>query len=110
MLYGYYDDDTVVGGAGADTLFGGDGIDVADYSGSASGVSARLSKSARAATQPAISSSKIENLIGSAFDDTLTGDTGANYLFGSNRTTRLSAARVRTACSKRGERPVVRWN
>ncbi|MFC5358217.1 hypothetical protein ACFPMG_24825, partial [Azospirillum himalayense] len=95
-LYGDGGNDTLDGGAGndyleggweADTLDGGDGTDSAGYYNSGSGVTVDLTL-----TGPQISAGdaagdvliSIENLIGSQFDDRLTGDGQANYLEGSN--------------------------
>ncbi|MEM7470504.1 MAG: calcium-binding protein [Pseudomonadota bacterium] len=84
LLAGEAGNDTLAGGAGADTLDGGTGIDAADYSDAASGVTVTLET-----TQPAGSGDEggdvlidIENLIGSQFDDALTGDVEANELSG----------------------------
>jgi Ca2+-binding RTX toxin-like protein len=71
------------GSGGADTLNGGAGIDRAAYDSSTTGITASLSNTALntgdAAGDVYIS---IENLFGSAFDDTLIGDAGANGLNG----------------------------
>ncbi|WP_417520096.1 Ig-like domain-containing protein, partial [Minwuia sp.] len=75
--------DTLSGGAGADTLAGGLGSDLADYSGSASAVDVDLEAGTGAVGDAAgdvlIS---IENLAGSASNDTLIGTAGDNALFG----------------------------
>ena len=82
-LTGNAGDNTLEGGAGADTLDGGEGIDTASYAGSAADVSVNL------ATGVGIGGdangdrlSNIENLIGSAYDDTLRGDGNINILRG----------------------------
>jgi Ca2+-binding RTX toxin-like protein len=75
--------DTLTGGAGADKLNGGDGIDVADYSGSTAGVTVNLATGVGTggdAQGDALAA--IENLIGSKFDDVLTGSAVANTLDG----------------------------
>ena len=77
-------DDILAGGAGADVLNGGAGSDTADYSGAAAGVTARID------TQSASNDgdggadvfTSIENITGSAFNDLLVGDAGANILSG----------------------------
>ena len=82
-LFGDGGDDTLSGGAGADTLDGGAGIDLADYSASAQAVSVNLS------TGTGIGGdaqgdvlTRIENVLGTAGDDTLTGDAQNNVLTG----------------------------
>jgi Ca2+-binding RTX toxin-like protein len=82
-LLGGTGDDLLVGGAGADILNGGAGTDTASYAGSAAGVDVNLftvTASGGDATGDTLAS--IENLIGSAQDDTLTGDNGANVIEG----------------------------
>ncbi len=83
-LYGGAGDDTLIGGAGADSLDGGAGIDVADYSGSSAGVNVNLGGSGTASGGDAQGDrlTGIEYLVGSAYNDTLTGDSGANSLSG----------------------------
>ncbi len=83
-MFGGDGDDVLIGGAGADALDGGaDAGDVADYSASFSGVTANLALGtgfggdAQGDTLTAI-----ENLSGSGFGDTLTGNMGANRLSG----------------------------
>ena len=77
--------DTLVGALGTDLLIGGDGIDIADYSGSTDGVAVNLGLAG--AQQVSVATgldtlAQIENLIGSNFNDTLTGDAGNNSLTG----------------------------
>jgi microcystin-dependent protein len=90
-LTGGAGNDALAGGLGADALNGGDGADAADYSGSASRVRVNLSTGASldadAAGDTFVS---IENLIGTAFNDTLTGDAGANKLIGGAGNDQLS--------------------
>ena len=75
-------DDVIEGGAGNDTLDGGDGVDTADYSTASGSVTVDLA--AGTATDAAGDDmlSNIENVIGSAFADTLTGDGEDNMLTG----------------------------
>ncbi|MGO4126826.1 calcium-binding protein [Inquilinus sp. YAF38] len=70
--------DVLDGGAGADTLVGGAGIDTIGYTASATGVTVSLA----AGTAEGDSFSGIEQVLGSAFADTLTGDALANTLWG----------------------------
>jgi Ca2+-binding RTX toxin-like protein len=83
-LEGGMDDDTLLGDLGADLLVGGLGIDTADYSTSASAVSARLSSSTAGVGGDAEGDTirSVENLFGSAFNDTLVGDAEDNLLRG----------------------------
>ena len=83
VLNGGAGNDTLVGGAGADTLIGGGGTDTADYSASASAVSVHLDGTVGTGGDAAGDVlSGITNLVGSAFSDTLYGDTNANVLDG----------------------------
>jgi streptogramin lyase len=83
MLFGGSGNDTLIGGAGADTLIGGPGIDGADYSASPSAVNVNLftGRGSGGDAQGDVLGG-IENVIGSAFGDTLTGDNGNNTLIG----------------------------
>jgi Ca2+-binding RTX toxin-like protein len=67
-------DDTLAGGLGDDTLDGGAGEDTADFSGSATAVNANLA-TGNATGQGLDTLTAIEDLVGSALGDTLTGDT-----------------------------------
>ena len=79
-------DDTLAGGAGADTLSGGTGLDLADYSGSAAGVSIDLSKGAAFTGAGGDAQgdvfSGVDGVIGSAYDDTLIGFDGQDTAAG----------------------------
>ena len=89
-LFGGVGDDVLFGGIGADELHGGDGIDSASYrklesSGALTpaGITADLANSANNAGVAAGDTfDSIENLYGTAFDDVLRGDGGANLLSG----------------------------
>jgi Ca2+-binding RTX toxin-like protein len=79
MLFGGSGDDTLEGGAGADTLNGGRGFDAASYASSATAVTVNLlTGAASGGDAEGDIFTGIENLIGSALADTLTGDGGAN--------------------------------
>ena len=77
--------DLLVGGAGADTLKGGDNRDTISYMGSATGVTINLDAGAASGGDAAGDTLgfDIENVIGSAHDDTLFGSSwAANVLWG----------------------------
>src|SRR5262249_23181554 len=75
--------DTLQDGSGADQLVGGDGIDTASYADSASAVTVSLATgTGSGGDAEGDTLSQIENLTGSVFDDTLTGDDGTNVLDG----------------------------
>jgi Ca2+-binding RTX toxin-like protein len=92
VLNGGEGDDTLDGGLGLNTLDGGNGVDAASFASSTVGVTANL---ATVGAQQ-ISASAFSNLIGfetaigSAFDDLLTGTTGANTLDGGDGADTLS--------------------
>jgi Ca2+-binding RTX toxin-like protein len=83
-LNGGAGDDVLWGGAGDDILNGGAGNDTAVYSDATSAVSVSLATTNRQQTGGAgrDTLSSIENLVGSSFNDTLTGDGNANTLQG----------------------------
>ena len=79
LLMGGLGNDTLIGGPGADALDGGEGSDTAAYTGSASAVTVNLgTNTATGGDAEGDTFTFIENLSGSAFDDTLTGDAGNN--------------------------------
>jgi len=75
-------DDLLVGGAGADRIEGGAGVDVASYADAAAGVAVYMSNKGNTGEASGDVLIGVENLIGSAFNDTLSGDIGANLLTG----------------------------
>jgi len=83
-LRGLAGDDTLSGGLGADTLDGGVGVDTADYGAANSAVTVGLYILGAQATGGAGTDTLIgiENLRGSLYGDTLTGDFGDNRLEG----------------------------
>ncbi len=82
-LAGGAGDDLLQGLGGADVLDGGAGLDTADYSESADGVTVNLALGTGAGGDAQGDTLRnIENITGSAFDDTLTGDANANVLLG----------------------------
>jgi RHS repeat-associated protein len=74
--------DTIIGGPGNDTLIGGAGTDLADYSWAGAGVTVSMSTAGGQNTIGAgtDSLSEFENLTGSAYGDTLTGDDNPNTI------------------------------
>jgi len=74
----------IEGGAGNDTLNGGAGIDTASYASAAAAVTVSLATLTAQNTVGAGTDtlSNFENLLGSAFNDTLTGDGNANIIDG----------------------------
>ncbi len=82
-LNGMGGNDTLIGGAGADTLTGGADTDTADYSTSPGRVEVNLVTTFGSFNDAAGDRLyEIENVTGSAFNDTLTGNSGANVLQG----------------------------
>jgi Ca2+-binding RTX toxin-like protein len=86
-LKGDEGNDTLIGGAGADKLDGGGGLDWADYSDSPDAVNVNLAENKGSGGHAEgdtfeISNGKstVENLLGSDFADSLTGDTGVNEI------------------------------
>jgi Ca2+-binding RTX toxin-like protein len=78
-------DDTLDGGAGADMLGGGAGVDTASYQSSTTGVQVDLNVAGPQTSTGGADGdrlSSIENVAGSTFDDTLTGDAQSNALSG----------------------------
>lgn len=76
-------DDFIVGGQGADALDGGAGIDTASYEASSAAVDGNLTTGLGfGGDAEGDTLTGIENLIGSAFDDHLTGDANANVIEG----------------------------
>ncbi|MEM6381296.1 MAG: FG-GAP-like repeat-containing protein [Pseudomonadota bacterium] len=84
-LLGGDGDDQLIGGLGPDILSGGAGVDLAGYLGASAWVIANLSNPSQNTGEAAGDTfNSIEGLQGSAYDDTLIGDSGNNRLFGEN--------------------------
>lgn len=85
-LYGDAGDDELNGGAGNDTIDGGADTDIAVYTSATTG-GVTVDLSIQGVAQDTINAGldtlvDIENLRGSLFADTLTGDTGVNEIYG----------------------------
>ena len=87
-LSGGLGSDILAGGAGGDTLDGGAGagVDTADYSDAAGSIDVNLGLNTAADDGDGSVDTliDIENVAGSAFDDLITGDAGANLLQGAD--------------------------
>lgn len=83
-LCGLGGQDILIGGLGNDILNGGDGIDTASYGGATSGVTVSLALTTAQNTKGAGTDTlmNIENLLGSNYNDFLTGNSAANVLTG----------------------------
>jgi Ca2+-binding RTX toxin-like protein len=77
-LSGGAGEDTLVGGAGNDSLVGGDGIDTASYETATAAVNINLATGGTTGGAGTDTLSGIENVIGSGFNDTLTGAASVN--------------------------------
>ena len=85
ILVGGKGDDSMVGGGGGDQYVGGDGKDVVDYDKSVLAVQAYLDSTFQQFNSGAAVGdgyNSIENLVGSAFNDVLVGDSADNALDG----------------------------
>ncbi|WP_373503295.1 hypothetical protein [Aestuariivirga sp.] len=90
-LTGWDGDDILVGLDGADVIDGGDGIDTLDYSASGAGVKLAFNNgSATGGHGEGDVVSNMENVIGSIFGDTFTGNNGANFLDGDSGDDKLN--------------------
>ena len=82
-IFGYNGNDTLKGGGGADLLDGGNGIDTIFYGDSTVGVSVDLATGRGfGGTAQGDTYVSIENVYASTYNDTLTGNDGANELYG----------------------------
>jgi Ca2+-binding RTX toxin-like protein len=82
-LYGHAGDDLLVGGEGADYINGGDGIDTVSYFESDSAVNVNLATGVESGGHAQGDTiADVENVIGSDYDDVITGNSSANTLEG----------------------------
>lgn len=90
-LQGGDGDDLLVGGLGSDTLQGGIGSDTAGYVGSDVGITVNLASGSGVGGEAAGDSyNSVENVLGSQFNDTLTGNDSDNTLKGNRGNDLLS--------------------
>jgi Ca2+-binding RTX toxin-like protein len=82
VLDGGAGNDTLIGGGGADTLIGGDGVDQADFSALGDGVVMDLATGTGSTGAGGATLIGVEGVRGSAGDDALSGDAGANAFDG----------------------------
>jgi Ca2+-binding RTX toxin-like protein len=82
VLNGGAGNDYLVGGAGADQLIGGDGFDVASYADATLGVTVDLATGFGTNDAAGDTFSSIEKIVGSSFDDIISGDAGNNNFDG----------------------------
>lgn len=83
VLSGDANDNTLTGGAGADTLDGKGGFDTADYSGAPSAIQVNLATGTASGGEGNDTLVSIETVVGSLFNDAITGDAANNVLIGS---------------------------
>ena len=86
--------DTFVADDIANKLIGGKGVDTVVYKDSAAGVTDRPDRRGRrapATSRPATSSSEIENVVGSALNDNITGNDSNNLILGGGAPIRFTA-------------------
>jgi len=85
-LYGSVGDDMLIGGSGADVLYGGSDTDTVSYADSTAAVNVNLgittAQSGGDAAGDILAAADIENLIGSAYNDTLAGSSLYNKIDG----------------------------
>ncbi|NDV27820.1 FecR domain-containing protein [Desulfovibrio sp. JC010] len=77
-LYGLEGNNTLEGGAGNDELYGGSDIDTASYANASGGVTVDLTLNTATGADGNDTLNSIENVIGSAYADNITGDGSAN--------------------------------
>lgn len=85
--------DTLIGGAGADKLIGGIGSDTASYATSTAGVTVNLlTPASNTGDAKGDTYDGIENILGTNYNDNLSGDSGANIINAANGTDTLYGA------------------
>jgi Ca2+-binding RTX toxin-like protein len=89
-LNGGIGDDTLVGGAGADKFFGGAGFDTVSYASSSLGVYVDMATVSGTNDAYGDTFNSVEKIVGSNYDDVISGDVGDNTFEGGNGTDWLS--------------------
>ncbi len=82
ILSGGDDADTFIGGLGADTHLGGGGLDTIDYSDSGSAVTVNLDTGGTVGDAAGDTYFGVEFVVGTDFNDTITGDSASETFFG----------------------------
>jgi Ca2+-binding RTX toxin-like protein len=91
-LNGQAGNDTLIGGAGDDSLSGGGGIDLVSYADATAGVSVNLAAGSASGGAGADTLTAIEQVLGSAYADSLAGNNVANRLEGGAGSDTLTGA------------------
>jgi len=78
VLSGGAGDDVIIGGAGVDTIDGGEGNDTNSFEDADVGVTANIADGTATIGEDAETFTNIENLTGTDFDDSLSGDENAS--------------------------------
>jgi len=110
-LIGGGGDDLLLGGGGADAYDGGAGTDTVSYASAQASVSVDLSSGGSAGAAAGDTYQSIENVVGSDFADTLTGDGSDNVLSGGDGDDTFlitGSDSFCTQCSRRSTRRVAR--
>lgn len=113
IIHGLDGDDIIEGGAGQDQVHGGLGRDTLSYASSNAGVTVNLATGATSGGHALGDTfTSIENLIGSAYGDVLTGDEGDNVLQGGglNDTIRGGGGIDTAVFSGNWKDYVITWN
>ena len=97
IITGAAGNDTLNGGSGNDTINGGGGIDTADYSSAASSVTVSLVLGTGTGGGGSDTLVNIENVVGSAYNDAIAGNSLSNNLDGGDGIDTVSYAYAATA-------------
>ena len=89
-LSGNAGDDTFVYSGGGDAYLGGDGFDTVDYSGAGSAITVNLQNGSSGGAASGDSYSSIEKIIGTRYNDTLTGNSSGDTFEGGGGTDTIS--------------------
>jgi Ca2+-binding RTX toxin-like protein len=82
VLHGDAGDDRLLGESGNDTVDGGTGFDTAAYYTATGGVKVNVTTGATSGADGVDKLTSVENVVGSNYNDTLTGDAGSNWVTG----------------------------